>query len=199
MEDDRNNRKLEQKMRDVMKRDRARAQVSRINNFGVLMLSRQRMRSSFIESSYVQCPYCKGSGIVPSIQTAAVIMFRHLQDKIAVRSAQKFIMNVPSDVAVYLLNQKRAEIAALEDEFDTEIAIVGDDSIVNIADYTIQRTQKDKPETDELLAAHKPSGDANKKVGEVKKNVKKAVVESRRHRRRRPQKKKSLWQKLINK
>jgi len=199
MEEDKNNKKLEQKMRDVMKRDRARTQVSRINNFGVLMLSRQRMRSSFLESSYVQCPYCKGSGIVPSIQTAAIIMFRHLQDKVGARSAQKFIMNVPSDVAIYLLNQKRAEIAALEQEFDTEIAIVGDDSIMNIADYTIQRTAKDKPETDEALSAHKPSTDV-KKPNEMHKTAKKTVVETRhrgRRRRRPAPKPKTLWQKIV--
>lgn len=198
MEDERNDKKLETKMRDIMKRDRARSQISRINNFGVLMLSRQRMRSSFIESSYVQCPYCKGSGIVPSIQTAAIIMFRHLQDKIAVKSAQKFIMNVPSDVAIYLLNQKRAEITALEQEYDTEIAIIGDDSIMNIADYTIQRTTKDKAETDDLFTAHKPSTDT-KKTNDFKKMAKKTTVESRGRRRHRKntQKKKSLWQKIV--
>ncbi|MDR1027530.1 MAG: ribonuclease E/G [Rickettsiales bacterium] len=206
MEDDRNNKKLETKMRDVMRRDRARSQITRINSFGVLMLSRQRMRSSFLESSYVPCPYCKGSGIVPSIQTAAVILFRHLQDKIAARSAQKFIMNVPTDVAVYLLNQKREEITALEKEFDTEIAIIGDDSLTNIADYTIQRAFKDKPDTDDALDAHKPSTDVKKK-NEVHKAAMKTTGETRRRRRRPrgggggsrvpPPQKKSIWKKII--
>ena len=101
-------------MREVMKKDRARTQVAKINNFGVLMLSRQRLRSSFIESSYVQCPHCMGAGIVPSIQTAAIILFRHLQEKLLAKSAQKIIMTVPTDVAIYLLNHKRAELAAME-------------------------------------------------------------------------------------
>ena len=82
MEEEKNNRKLESKMREVMKRDRARTQVAKINNFGVLMLSRQRLRSSFMESSYVQCPHCMGAGVVPSIQTASIILFRHLQEKL---------------------------------------------------------------------------------------------------------------------
>ena len=125
MEEEKNNRKLELKMREVMKRDRARTQVAKINNFGVLMLSRQRLRSSFMESSYVACPYCMGAGVVPSIQTAAIIMFRHLQEKLLAKSAQKIIMTVPTDVAVYLLNHKRAELAAMEAKFDTEIVIVG--------------------------------------------------------------------------
>jgi ribonuclease E len=200
MEEEKNNKRLEVKMREVMRRDRARTQISRVNNFGVLMLSRQRMRSSFLESSYVQCPYCRGAGIVPSIQTAAVIMFRNLQDKIAAKSAQKFVMNVPTDVAVYLLNQKRAEIAALENEFGTEIAIVGDDSMLNIADYAIQRVAKDRPTADELLNAHKPSVDS-KKENEVHKNAKKTVVETRKRgiksRHQRQKKKKTFWEKLV--
>jgi ribonuclease E len=202
MEEERNNKKLEQKVREVMRHDRARTQISHINNFGVLMLSRQRLRSSFIETSYLQCPYCKGSGIVPSIQTAAIIMFRHLQDKISAKSAQKFVMNVPTDVAVYLLNQKRAEITALEQKFETEIAIIGDDSIMNIEDYTIQRTGKDaKSENDELLTAHKPSTDIKKK-NEVHQNAKKIVIDTKRRPNAKRQnnnnnKKKGFWTKIV--
>ncbi|MDR1071982.1 MAG: ribonuclease E/G [Rickettsiales bacterium] len=200
MEDDRNNRKLEQKVREVMRRDRARTQVAKINAFGVLMLSRQRMRSSFIDSSYVQCPYCKGAGIVPSIQTAALIMFRHMQDKIAAKTAGKFIMTVPSDIAIYLLNQKRAEINELEGEFGTEIAIIGDDSMTSIADYTIQRAGRDEPKTEDILNSHKPSTETKKK-SEPRQNAKKTVVEARRKIKPRQQKqkkkKKSIWQKII--
>ncbi len=94
MEEERNNRKLEMKMREVMKHDRARTQVAKINAFGVLMLSRQRLRSSFIESSYVPCPHCMGAGVVPSIQTASIILFRHLQEKLLAKAAQKIIMTV---------------------------------------------------------------------------------------------------------
>ncbi|MDR3208339.1 MAG: ribonuclease E/G [Rickettsiales bacterium] len=198
MEDERNNRKLEQKVREVMRRDRARTQVSKINSFGVLMLSRQRMRSSFIESSYVQCPYCRGSGIVPSIQTAALILFRHLQDKIAAKTAGKFIMTVPTDIAIYLLNQKRAEINELEQEFGTEIAIVGDDSMLNIADYTIQRAGKDEPKTDDLLSAHKPATEVKKK-NESHQNARRTVIETRRKikPKQRQKKKNSIWRKII--
>jgi ribonuclease E len=147
MEEEKNNRKLELKMREVMKRDRARTQVAKINNFGVLMLSRQRLRSSFMESSYVPCPHCMGAGVVPSIQTAAIILFRHLQEKLLAKSAQKIIMTVPTDVAVYLLNHKRAELAAMEAEFETEIVIVGDDSLMNIDQYSIQRVAPEQNKT----------------------------------------------------
>ncbi|MBQ2844758.1 MAG: Rne/Rng family ribonuclease [Alphaproteobacteria bacterium] len=196
MEDEKNNRKLELKMREVMKRDRARTQVAKINNFGVLMLSRQRLRSSFMESSYVPCPHCLGAGVVPSIQTAAVIMFRHLQEKLLAKAAQKIIMTVPTDVAVYLLNHKRAELAAMEDEFETEIVIVGDDSMMNIDQYSIQRVAPEQIKTDEILGAYVPSTDAKKKNTQHV-DAKKTTVNAQRRKRKKQQKKKSFWQKWL--
>lgn len=198
MEDEKNNRKLEQKMREVMKHDRARTQVAKINAFGVLMLSRQRLRSSFIESSYVVCPHCMGAGVVPSIQTASIILFRHLQEKLLAKPAQKIIMTVPSDVAIYLLNQKRAELAAMEKEFGTEIVIVGDDSLMNIDQYSIQRVAQENVKTDDVLDAHQPSTDAKKKSAEHV-EAKRITTSAPRHRKpiKKPQKKKSLWKKLV--
>jgi ribonuclease E len=200
MEEEKNNRKLEQKMREAMKRDRARIQIAKINNFGVLMLSRQRLRSSFIESSYVQCPHCMGAGVVPSIQTSAVILFRHLQEKLLAKSAQKIIMNVPGDVAVYLLNTKRAELTAMEREFDTEIVIMGDDSLLNIDQYSIQRVAPEANKTDDILNAHSPSTDVKKKSAEHAEARKTTANAPRRARRKpapKPAPKKSIWQKIV--
>ena len=198
MEDEKNNRKLEQKMREIMKHDRARTQVAKINAFGVLMLSRQRLRSSFIESSYVTCPHCMGAGVVPSIQTASIILFRHLQEKLLAKAAQKIIMTVPSDVAIYLLNQKRAELASMEKEFETEIVIVGDDSLMNIDQYSIQRVAAENVKTDDVLTAHEPSTDAKKKSAEHT-EAKRITTTAPRHRKpiNKAQKKKSLWKKLV--
>ena len=196
MEEERNNRKLEMKMREVMKRDRARTQVAKINTFGVLMLSRQRLRSSFIETSYVQCPHCLGAGVVPSIQTAALIMFRHLQEKLLAKSAQKIIMSVPTDVAIYLLNHKRAELASMESEFETEIVIVGDDSMMNIDQYAIQRVAPETNKTEDLLDAYAPSTDAKKKDAQHM-DAKKTTMNAPRRKRKKQQKKATFWQKLI--
>ncbi|MCQ2599408.1 MAG: ribonuclease E/G [Alphaproteobacteria bacterium] len=199
MEEEKNNRKLEMKMREVMKRDRARTQVAKINAFGVMMLSRQRLRSSFIESSYVACPHCLGAGVVPSIQTAAIIMFRHLQEKLLAKSAQKIIMTVPTDVAVYLLNHKRAELAEMESKFETEIVIVGDDSMMNIDQYSIQRVAPEQVSTEEALNAYAPSTDAKKKNARHVDAKKTTMGAPHRRARRngRGNKKKSLWQKLV--
>ncbi|MDR1696725.1 MAG: ribonuclease E/G [Rickettsiales bacterium] len=201
MEEERNNRKVEQKMREVMKRDRARVQVAKINGFGVLMLSRQRLRSSFMESSYVQCPHCMGAGVVPSIQTASLILFRHLQEKLLAKSASKIIVNVPSDVAIYLLNQKRTELAEMEHEFNTEIVITGDDSLMNIDQYSVQRVARDDMDTDTVLNAHVPSTPVQKKKTPEQIAAKKAVTDAPRrrkpHHKKQPPKPKSIWQKIV--
>ncbi len=196
MEEERNNRKLEMKMREIMKHDRARTQVAKINAFGVMMLSRQRMRSSFIESSYVPCPHCMGAGVVPSIQTASIILFRHLQEKLLAKSAQKIIMTVPTDVAIYLLNQKRAELAAMENEFETEIVIIGDDSLMNIDQYSIQRVAPEQVKTEEMLSAYSPSTDAKKKNAQHIEAKRITSTAPRRHPKKKQQKK-SIWKKLV--
>lgn len=199
MEEEKNNRKLEMKMREVMKHDRARTQVAKINAFGVLMLSRQRLRSSFIESSYVPCPHCMGAGVVPSIQTASIILFRHLQEKLLAKTAQKIIMTVPTDIAVYILNHKRAELNAMENEFGTEIVIVGDDSLMNIDQYSIQRVAPEQNKTDDLLMANAPSTDAKKKNAQHI-EAKKTTMNAPHRTRKRPSqkgKKTSLWKKLV--
>ncbi|MBO4700769.1 MAG: Rne/Rng family ribonuclease [Alphaproteobacteria bacterium] len=199
MEEERNNRKLEMKMREVMKHDRARTQVAKINAFGVLMLSRQRLRSSFIESSYVPCPHCMGAGVVPSIQTASIILFRHLQEKLLAKAAQKIIMTVPTDIAIYILNHKRSELNAMENEFGTEIVIVGDDSLMNIDQYSIQRVAPEQNKTDDLLMANAPSTDAKKKNAQHTEAKKTTMNAPRRARKRQKQlgKKPSLWKKLV--
>ena len=197
MEEEKNNRKLEAKMREVMKRDRARTQVAKINNFGVLMLSRQRLRSSFMESSYVQCPHCMGAGVVPSIQTAAIILFRHLQEKLLAKTAQKIIMTVPTDIAIYLLNHKRAELAAMESEFETEIVIVGDDSLMNIDQYSIQRVAPEQNKTEDLLSAYEPSTDAKKKNAQHVEAKRTTMNAPHRRHKKSQSKKTSLWHKLV--
>jgi ribonuclease E len=199
MEEERNNRKIETRMREVMKRDRARVQIAKINNFGVLMLSRQRLRSSFLESSYVQCPHCMGSGIVPSIQTAAVILFRHLQDKLAAKAAQKIIVNVPTDIAVYLLNIKRAELNTLEQEYGTEIIIIGDDSLMNIDQYTIQRVAPEMAKNDEIFDIHAPSKDIRKKSQQAidNRNITKNAPKRKNNKKPAPAAKKPIWKKLL--
>ncbi|MCL2629320.1 MAG: Rne/Rng family ribonuclease [Alphaproteobacteria bacterium] len=209
MEEEKNRRKVEARMRELMKRDRARTQIAKINNFGVLMLSRQRMRSSFIESSYVQCLHCTGTGVVPSIQTASVIIFRHLQEKMMSKVMKKIVVSVPTDVAVYLLNQKREDLANLEAQYDVDVVVLADDGLVSINQYQIISVPLDYNEEAALKANEAPS-EAPRKKSPDRQAAKKLVVDTPVHRsnRRRggrhrnrnqqkPQPKKSLWKKLV--
>ena len=167
-----------------------------------------------MEASYLQCPHCLGAGIVPSIQTASVILFRHLQEKLLAKSAQKIIMTVPTDVAIYLLNHKKAELAEMESEFETEIVIVGDDSLMNIDQYSIHRVSPEQNKTDAILNAHSPSSDFKKKNAR-KVEAKKIIMNAKRYhnnsnnknnknsgngknvKNNKPKKQKTLWEKIV--
>ena len=107
-------------------------------------------------------------------------------------------MTVPTDVAVYLLNHKRAELAAMESEFDTEIVIVGDDSLMNIDQYSIQRVAPEQNKTEELLGAYAPSTDAKKKNAQHTDAKRTTVNAQRRRRKKQPKKKQTFWQKLVS-
>ncbi|MDR2685494.1 MAG: Rne/Rng family ribonuclease [Rickettsiales bacterium] len=203
MEEEKNRRKIEARVRELMKRDRARTQVAKINNFGVLMLSRQRLRSSVIESSYVQCPHCTGTGVVPSIQTAAVIIFRHLQEKMMSKMMKKIVVSVPNDVAIYMLNQKREDLSKMEAEFDVDVVVLGDDSLTGLASYQIMSVPLDY-KSDDALHSFEPVREAPRKKSPEQQMARKVVVDtpvhrsSRRNRnnRNKPQKK-SLIKKLF--
>lgn len=194
MEDEKHNKKLEHKMRDVLQHDRARIQVSNINCFGVLMISRQRLRSTFIESSYLTCPHCNGTGIVPSIQTASILMFRRLQEKLLAKQAQKIIMSVPSDVAVYILNNKRFELNQMEKEYNTEIVILADDNLLNIDNYTIQRVVKEETNNNILLNGN--SASLNKRIKNNSK-IQKTIIDSPK-RKYKENKKQSFWKRFCS-
>ena len=107
-------------------------------------------------------------------------------------------MTVPTDVAIYLLNNKRAELAAMESEFETEIVIVGDDSLMNIDQYSIQRVAPEQNKTEELLNAYAPSTDAKKKNAQHIDAKKTTMNAPRRRRKKQPAAKhKTIWQKLV--
>jgi ribonuclease E len=202
MEEEKNNRKVETRMRELLKRDRARTQVAKINNFGVLMLSRQRLRSSFIESSYLKCPHCEGAGVVPSIQTSSVIIFRHLQEKVMSKMMKKVVVSVPTDVAIYMLNQKREDLATLEGQYDVDIVILADDSLTSINQYQIMSVPMDT-KSDDLLNANDVVADAPRKKSPERQANKKTIIDTPVHRsnrrrgKKKPQQKPSIWKKII--
>lgn len=141
MEEQKNNMAVEKRIKEAMKKDRARIQVAKMSIFGLLEISRQRMHSSFMESNYQVCPHCHGKGMVRTTESGAVLLLRSIEEEGIKGRSSRINVYVPSDVAIYLLNQKRPTLCSLEQRYKMEIIISADDSIKNIADFRIERTK----------------------------------------------------------
>ncbi len=144
MMEPRHNQLLEQKMKEVLKGDRAKLQMAKLSQFGLMEISRQRLRPSFLEVSHNICPHCQGTGFVPSVQTASINLLRHIEEELLRKHSSRIYIVVPSDVALYTLNQKRDDVSELESKYSTSIIINGDDNILNEKSYIIERMDFDR-------------------------------------------------------
>ncbi|MBY7649134.1 MAG: ribonuclease E/G [Candidatus Liberibacter europaeus] len=124
MEEKKNNRSVEKKLKDSLKRDRARVQVGSISNFGLLEMSRQRIRSSVLESTTKTCAHCKGAGYVRSQSSIALSVLRNIEEYLLQCTKYNIIVHTQPDVVLYLLNQKRAAVVEYENRFGVSINIV---------------------------------------------------------------------------
>ncbi len=145
MDDPKNNIAVEKRMKEALKNDRARVQVARMSCFGLLEISRQRMHSSFMESNYEPCPYCKGHGVMRTIESGAVLILRALEEEGIKNKFSSLSVVVPTDTALYLLNHKRKNLLELEERYNLSITIAADSAIKNVSDYKIERQRIQKP------------------------------------------------------
>ena len=128
MEENRNNRAVERRMKDALKNDRARIQVGRISHFGLLEMSRQRLRPGLLEGSFRPCPHCEGRGIVRSVSSCGLGVLRSIEEYLQKGRAENLTVKCARDVAFYLLNEKRDSLLELETQFEISIFLVpGDD------------------------------------------------------------------------
>jgi ribonuclease E len=124
MEERGNNRSVERRMKEVLKSDRARIQIGRISSFGLMEMSRQRLRPNLLEASMETCPSCEGTGVVRSIESAALTVLRNLEEE-GIRARSSLVrVTVCPDVAVYLLNKKRKIIADLENRYHFYVEVL---------------------------------------------------------------------------
>ncbi|MEE8393647.1 MAG: ribonuclease E/G, partial [Rhodospirillales bacterium] len=130
MEVSRNNIKVERRLKEAMRNDRARIQLGRISPFGLLELSRQRLRPSIIETSSEDCPYCDGTGIRRSIESSALFVLRAIEEEVARKKPEGIAVHMPTDVALYILNHKRDSIADTESRNGVSIILASDDSLI---------------------------------------------------------------------
>src|SRR5690606_36533193 len=131
MEENKNNRTVEKKMKDCLKNDRARIQVGRISHFGLLEMSRQRIRASVLESTTQPCPHCGGTGHVRSDSSVALLVLRAIEEFLLKDSRYHITVHTPASTALYVLNHKRGNLADLEARFGLTITIAVDESVAS--------------------------------------------------------------------
>ncbi|MCB2108844.1 MAG: ribonuclease E/G, partial [Rhodobacteraceae bacterium] len=169
MEENRNNHAVERRLKEALKHDRARIQVGRISHFGLLELSRQRLRPSLIETNYRPCPHCGGTGHVRSTESAAIYALRMIEEEGVRRRSSELTVTVHPTVALYILNHKRAAIADMEARFGLRIFLLGDDNLVAPA-LRIDRVKMTRQSGEEMPApqpqqrAVVPANDADNDV-----------------------------------
>jgi ribonuclease E len=142
MDEGRNNRAVERKMKEALKSDRARIQVGRISHFGLLEMSRQRIRSSVLESSTEVCPQCGGTGHVRAVGSVALQLVRAVEETLLKGATHNLIVRSRSDVAIYVLNHKRAHLRMLEERFKIAIAINVDPTLTGHPSFAIDRGEQ---------------------------------------------------------
>ena len=145
MEEHRNNRAVERRIKDALKNDRARIQVGRISHFGLLEMSRQRMRSGLIEGSTVVCPHCAGAGHMRSTASIALHTLRAIEDTLARSATHNIIVRARTEVALYILNHKRASLSDIEQRFGVAVIIAADDTLTGMIYHAIERGELASP------------------------------------------------------
>ena len=138
MDESRHNREVERRFKEAMKADRARIQLGRISPFGLLEMSRQRLRPSLVETSTEVCKHCGGTGRVRSIESTALSMLRLLEEEGIKRGAGRIVLTVPTEVALFVLNQKRDHLAAIEQRHGIHAMLQADERLT-APDYRLQR------------------------------------------------------------
>src|ERR1700752_3828527 len=148
MESAKNQRDVEDRLRDAMEMDRARIQIGRLSRFGLLEMSRQRLRPSLGESSHIVCPRCVGIGSIRSVESMTLAVLRLIGEELRKDRTARVIAQVPVAVATYLINEKREWLRTLEDKSSAELIIVPNENI-QTPEYSIKRVRDDEIELPE--------------------------------------------------
>jgi ribonuclease E len=148
MESPKNQREVEDRLRDAMKVDRARIQIGRLSRFGLLEMSRQRLRPSLSETSHLVCPRCVGIGSIRSVESTALAVLRLIGEELRKDRTTRVVAQMPVEVATYLINEKREWLRTLEDKSDAELLIVPNPNI-ETPEFSIRRVRDDEAELPE--------------------------------------------------
>src|SRR5690606_22300237 len=149
MEESKNQRAVEQRLRDSLHLDRARVQMGKISRFGLMELSRQRLRPALSEGSHVTCPRCTGTGVIRDAESSALHVLRLLQEEAMKENTAALYAQVPVDVATYLLNEKRSDITKLESRLKVNLILIPNENL-ETPHHHIERLRYDDPRLEDL-------------------------------------------------
>ena len=148
MEEGKNQRAVEQRLRDALHFDRARVQMGKISRFGLMELSRQRLRPALNEGSHVTCPRCTGTGVIRDAESSALHVLRLLQEEAMKEGTAALHAQVPVDVATFLLNEKRHDISQIESRLKVNLVLIPNKSL-ETPHHHIERLRHDDPRLDD--------------------------------------------------
>ncbi|MDP3750442.1 MAG: Rne/Rng family ribonuclease [Polaromonas sp.] len=154
MEESRNRRDVENRLRDALRQDRARVQFGTISKFGLMEMSRQRLRPALSEGASIPCPRCGGSGHIRDTESSALQILRIIQEESLKDSTASVLCQVPVDVASFLLNEKRSEIAKIEMKQRINVLLVPNKTL-ETPNYKLERLKHDDPRLDNIQASYK--------------------------------------------
>jgi ribonuclease E len=168
MEDSKNRREVESRLRDALRHDRARVQFGSISKFGLMELSRQRLRPSLSEGSHITCPRCNGTGHIPDTDSSALQILRTIQEESIKDGTAAVHVQVPVDVASFLLNEKRNEITKIEIKQRVTVMLVPNRTM-ETPNYKLERLKHDDPRLDSLQASYQMADKAEEDLSFKKK------------------------------
>ena len=140
MEQRRHNAMVEREMKDALRHDRARIQVGPISHFGLMEMSRQRLRPSLAETAFVPCPHCGGTGHVRGTESAALYVLRAVEEEGAKRKAAEIVVHVPGAIALYVLNHKRVRLSEIEARYGMSVSFAADETL-RVQELRVERVR----------------------------------------------------------
>ena len=158
MEENRNNRAVERRLKDALKNDRARIQVGRISPFGLMEMSRQRIRTGVLEGSTILCPHCAGAGMIRATPSVALHVLRSVEELLLKSATHHVTVKARSDIALYVLNQKRMHLRSLEETFLVNITVMADDSLAGTHPFSVERGEIVMPGDVQIARPLNPAG-----------------------------------------
>ncbi|MFM0201430.1 Rne/Rng family ribonuclease [Paraburkholderia fungorum] len=163
MESAKSQREVEQRLKDALKHDRARVQMGKISRFGLMELSRQRLRPALSEGSHVTCPRCNGTGHIRDTESSALQVLRIIQEEAMKENTAAIHCQVPVEVTAFLLNEKRAEINKIESRFKVNVVLIPNKHL-DTPHYKLERLRHDDARLDEPRASWKMAEEAAREL-----------------------------------